>query len=196
MKEMNICIDIDGTVTEPYYWLKEANRYFGRNVQPEDIKDYDIDKVMGIMPGGYLRLYNEFGEILHRDAETRTGAGEVISRLSGLHNIHFVTAREEAMRKVSADWLIKNGMPMDTLTLLGHSHKAEKAEELECDYFIEDSLSNAVELAESGFKVLLIDCGYNKGVLMPGITRVRDWRQIEMFLKERMRERELIEIAV
>jgi uncharacterized protein len=196
MKEMNICIDIDGTVTEPYYWLKEANRYFGKNVRPEDIKVYDIDIAMGIRPGDYDRLYSVAGERLHMDSEIRGGASEVISRLWDLNRIHFVTARDEAMRDVSADWLKKYDIPMDTLTLLGHSRKSGKAGELECDYFIEDSLSNAQELAEAGFKVLLIDCTYNKGLLMPGITRVKDWRQVEMFLKERMRERELMEIAV
>lgn len=28
MNNLNICIDIDGTITEPYYWLEISNKYF------------------------------------------------------------------------------------------------------------------------------------------------------------------------
>ncbi|MBS3995387.1 MAG: hypothetical protein KGZ33_06290, partial [Alkaliphilus sp.] len=53
-----------------------------------------------------------------------------------------------------------------------------KAKELSCDIFVEDRYENAMELALSGFEVILIDCGYNRKSLMPGITRVFNWREI------------------
>lgn len=28
MNNLNICIDIDGTITEPYYWLDISNKSF------------------------------------------------------------------------------------------------------------------------------------------------------------------------
>jgi uncharacterized protein len=191
MKGLNICIDIDGTVTEPYYWLEEANRYFSRNLKPEDVKFYEIDKVYGVNKQDYECFYNEFGEDLHSGSEMLCGTNEVIGRLSNEHRIHFVTAREEVMRDVSAGWLKRHGIPFDTLSMLGTCHKVERAIELQCNLFVEDSLDNALELSDAGFNVLLVDCNYNKGLLPPRITRVKDWRQIEKLINEHPRKEEL-----
>ncbi len=35
MKNLNICIDIDGTITDPYYWLNITNKYFNKNITEE-----------------------------------------------------------------------------------------------------------------------------------------------------------------
>ena len=32
VKNLNICIDIDGTITDPYFWLNIANKYFNKNI--------------------------------------------------------------------------------------------------------------------------------------------------------------------
>ncbi len=45
MDNLNICIDIDGTITEPYYWLEISNKYFKKNIKPEDITVYNIEDV-------------------------------------------------------------------------------------------------------------------------------------------------------
>jgi len=180
---LNICIDIDGTVTGAYDWLSEANRYFSKNVGQKEVTQYEIHKVMGVTSNDYNDFYGVLGEKIHREAEMRPGAAEVIERLWGQSNIHFVTARQETMRDVSTEWLRKYRIPFDTLTLLGHSHKAESAKRLQCDVFIEDSLSNAQELAKAGFNVLLVDSNYNQAALPRGIRRVGNWRQIEQIVQ-------------
>jgi hypothetical protein len=53
-----------------------------------------------------------------------------------------------------------------------------KAREVNCDIFIEDRYENAVQLALTGFCVLLIDCEYNRQHTIPGITRVFSWQHI------------------
>ena len=37
MKKLNICIDIDGTITEPYYWLDCCNKHFKTNITEKDL---------------------------------------------------------------------------------------------------------------------------------------------------------------
>ena len=64
------------------------------------------------------------------------------------------------------------------LHMLGSHYKVEKAKELDCDIFVEDRYENAVELALSGFQVLLMDCSYNRKPLIPGITRVTSWLDV------------------
>ena len=170
-------------MTDAYYWLPEANRYFGKNVAEKDVAQYEIHKVMGVKADDYTDFYGVLGEKLHWESEIRPGAGKVIERLSSQSKIHFVTARQEAMHEVSAEWLAKYRIPYDTITLLGHSHKANSAKNLKCDWFIEDGLSNAQELSEAGVNVLLVDCNYNKGVLPSNIKRVSNWYQIEQIIQ-------------
>ncbi|HYE68306.1 MAG TPA: hypothetical protein VEA58_06805, partial [Anaerovoracaceae bacterium] len=135
MKKLNLCIDIDGTVTEPYYWLQRANRYFDRQLDPEDITAYEIHRMLNIGEDDYSEFYELYGKLLHKESKARFGASEVIQRLHQQHNIHFVTAREEKMRETSIEWLERHQMPMDSISLLGSHYKVEKARELKSDLF-------------------------------------------------------------
>ncbi len=183
MSNMQICVDIDGTVTDPYYWLSDANRYFKQQLTYKDVIHYDFGKVLNVDRCDYNEFYYKFGETIHFKSEVSAGAKEVLDRLSYGHKIHFVTARERAMEQVSLDWLKKQKLPWASISLLGHSHKVETAINLNCDFFIEDSLNNALELSVSGFQVLLLDCNYNKAVLPKNIKRVSNWYQIENILR-------------
>jgi uncharacterized HAD superfamily protein len=178
MRKLNLCIDIDGTVTEPYYWLEAANRYFGKQIRPEEITVYDIHKALNIEEADYQKFYDLHGQRFHWEAKARLGAGKVIQRLHRYHNIHFVTARDEKYTGTSIAWLAKHQIPLDTIWHLGTPDKANKARELKSDLFIEDSHSNAIQLAKAGFDVLLIDCGYNQRPLPEHVTRVEDWAEI------------------
>jgi len=191
MQKLNICIDIDGTVTEPYYWLERANLYFGTQIKPEDVTSYEINKILGVEEDDYSEFYDLYGKLLHKESEARFGASEIIKRLYQNHNIHFVTAREEKMTETSKEWLARHEMPLDTLTHLGHPNKVEKAAELSSDLFIEDSYSNAIQLAQAGFDVLLIDCSYNKGPLPLNVLRVKNWFQINKIAEIRSERKNL-----
>jgi len=178
LKKLNLCIDIDGTVTEPYYWLERANRYFDRQLRPEDITSYEIHKMLDIEEDDYSEFYDLYGKLLHKESKARFGAVETIKSLYHQHNIHFVTAREEKMRDTSIEWLARHQIPMDSISLLGSHYKVEKARELKSDLFVEDCYGNALQLAQAGFDVLLIDCTYNRGPLPQNVIRVKNWFEI------------------
>lgn len=101
MSMLNLCIDIDGTVTKHYYWLQRANTHFNTKIETKDVTVYEIHEVLGIEEAAYDKFYNAYGELLHKEAEIRFGAKEIISLLYDFHQIHFVTAREEKMRQRS-----------------------------------------------------------------------------------------------
>lgn len=178
MKGLNLCIDIDGTVTTPYYWLKDANNYFNTNLKPEDVIEYEIHSALNIERDEYLKFYDIYGEELHAKAKLRNRARRILCKLTEYHNIHYVTAREKRMTEVTLWWLEKKKLPIDGVHILGTHHKVSKANELNCDIFIEDRYENALELSKAGFKVLLIDCHYNRSPLSKEITRVKDWDEI------------------
>lgn len=195
MKRLNLCIDIDGTVTEPYYWIEKANEYFGTSIKASDVICYDIHKILGVEDKDYIEFYKKFGKTIHRESDMRHGASEVINRLYNNHFIHFVTARDVGMRQTSIEWLDKFNIPIDSISLLGSHDKVNKAKELKSDIFIEDRYENAVQLSEAGFDVILIDCNYNKGILHDKVHRVKNWYQIEKIISDRSREAQKKKIA-
>jgi hypothetical protein len=178
MKNLNLCVDIDGTVTEPYYWLDKANEYFSTNLKPKDVTEYEIHKMLGVSREAFIHFYEIFGQQIHLDSKVRFGAKEMVNRLYRTHNVHFVTAREEKMEDVTIKWLNRNGFRADSLSLLGTGNKVPKARELSSDFFIEDCHENAVVLAEAGFNVLLIDCTYNQKPVPKQVIRIKNWWQI------------------
>ncbi|MHC6178483.1 hypothetical protein ACYUJ6_01220 [Clostridium sp. JNZ X4-2] len=179
MKTLNICIDIDGTITDPYFWLNSANTYFNKNLTVDEITQYDISKAMGIPKSEYIDFYNKNKFRLHgKEEHIRKDAKRVIQELIEEHNIYFVTARDKDLEILTHHYLKKNCIPYDNVFVLGTTYKVDMAKKLSCDIFIEDSYENSLQLSQSGFKVLLMNTNYNQMELDENITRVFNWEQI------------------
>ena len=178
MKNLNICIDIDGTITDAYYWLNITNKYFNKNITEKQITKYYIHEVMGIKQSEYEEFYDKNKIQIHSEQKLREDVQIVIKRLSLMHNIFFVTAREKSLTMLTHSYLRKNEIPYDDLFVLGSHYKVDKARELECNVFIEDNYDNAVQLSNAGFKVLLLDANYNRKPLNENIVRVYSWKEI------------------
>ncbi|RDY25437.1 hydrolase [Romboutsia weinsteinii] len=184
MNKLNICIDIDGTVTSPYHFIPYLNEMYNKNITEEDcttynwesLYDIDMDRLLERFHGDYMHSYGE--------AEVVEGAKDVIGELYKDHNVFFVTARSEILTDVTTNWLKNNGFEEIDVYLLGSHYKIDKARELECNIFIEDSPSNAMELAGEGMLVLLIDTNYNKDINHENIIRVENWTQIKDIIEK------------
>ena len=184
MKKLNIGIDIDGTVTEPYYWLKQANSYFDTHVDPREITRYDMHEALNVPSEEFEKFYEIFGESIHQNAMVIKNAPIVIRNLYEDHAIHFITARDPKMKAVTKYWLSKFNFPMDSLTLLGSHNKVNKAHELNCDIFIEDRYENALQLSREGILVILVNCSYNQGILPKNVIRVNSWNEIGNIIED------------
>jgi len=182
--KLNICVDIDGTITEPYYWLELANAYFRKNIKPSEVTKYEIHEVLNVPREDYLKFYGLYGNQMHIESEVREDVKQILSKLNRLHNVFYVTAREAKLEKTTTEWFTRHDLPQAQLYLLGTHYKVDKAKELNCNIFIEDRYENAIQLALAGFKVLLIDCNYNRKPLIPGITRVFNWKNIYKVIEE------------
>lgn len=183
--KLNICIDIDGTVTEPYYWLNIFNKHFKKNIKPSEVTKYNIDEVMGITEEQYNEFYEKHKVRIHTvEEKVRKDAKDVLNILKEYNNIYFVTARDKSLEMLTRCYLENNGINYDELYVLGSHYKVKKAIELKCDIFIEDNPNNALELSEAGFKVILIDTNYNKNIHGYNIIRVYNWREVYNIVKE------------
>ena len=97
MKKLNICIDIDGTITEAYYWLNITNKYFNKNITEDMVTEYYIPKVVGIEDEAYFEFYEKNKIKIHTEQKLRNDVKRVLEKLSMLHNIYFITAREKTL---------------------------------------------------------------------------------------------------
>ena len=183
MKRLTIGIDIDGTITDPFYWLDLANQYFGTEVRPEEITIYEIGEVLGLKEEEYMKFYEDCKEEIHMKAGVREGAREKLHKIFQEHNAYYITARDQSLYNLTNEWFEKHELPGKNLYTLGSHFKVEKAKELGCDVFIEDRYENAVELAAEGIKVLLMDCSYNREPLIPNMIRVKDWEEVALVIE-------------
>ena len=184
MNMLNLCIDIDGTITDPYYWLGITNQYFNKKVIEQQVTRYDIHEVMGIEREVYEKFYNENKFKIHSVQEIREDAKSILKRIHVNHNVYFVTARGQDLEMLTHVYLRKHEIPYDGLYLLGSHYKVNKAKELNCSLFIEDNYDNAMQLANEGFKVLLLDTYYNRKPLNENIIRVDNWNEIYTIINE------------
>lgn len=178
MNNLNICVDIDGTITDPYYWVSFANDYFGLNICNEDVTCYDIAKVLNVTREEYLNFYEKKKYEIHIKQKLRSDVKDVIETLYMYNNIYYVTARDKSLEMLTKIYLKSHYMPSDEVIVLGNANKVPTAKKLNCDIFIEDSYANSLDLSENGFKVLLLDTNYNRLPLNENITRVKDWHEI------------------
>lgn len=105
MSALNICIDIDGTISDPYYWLGPANKYFNKNITEEQITEYNIHQFMGIDEHEYEVFYEENKFKLHSEEKIRDDAKPVLDLMSIIHNIYFVTARGKELEFLTMNFL-------------------------------------------------------------------------------------------
>ena len=192
MKKLNICIDIDGTITDPYYWLSYANTYFNSNISESQVTSYDIAKVLNINRSEYLEFYEKFKTKIHSNQELRNDVKVILDKLYESNNIYFVTARDKSLELLTLLYLKNHELQFNEVFVLGTSDKVPTAMDLNCDIFIEDSYDNAVQLSNSGFKVILIDTNYNRLPLNDNIIRVYNWNEIFEIINEILKVKKAI----
>ena len=184
MTKLNICIDIDGTITNPYHFISYLNELYNKNITEEECSTNNWEHLYGIKMDILLSEFHEKYMHSYKEAKIVENAKDIIMNLNQNHNLYFVTARHDKLEDITKNWLSENGFADIDVYLLGSDYKVEKAKELECNIFIEDNPSNAMQLASEGMKVLLIDTNYNKYVEHENIIRVNNWIDINSFIKE------------
>ena len=183
MKKLNICIDIDGTITDPYHFIPYMNEIYNEDIRAENCYTHRLEDLYNKPLEDILKKFHNEYIHCYKEADIVEGSHEVITELYNEHNLYFVTARSNILEKDTLEWLMEKEFPKIDVHLLGSYYKVDKAKELNCNIFIEDNPDNAIELAQAGIKVLLIETNYNQGISHDNIVRVTDWYEIKNIIK-------------
>lgn len=186
LKDFNsVGIDIDGVLADfVSCYLGELNERFGYEYEPGSVVNWDFVKALGIPGEVNESIWNSPG-LLARMAEApvyETGRELVeLLALTG-KRIHYVTARgqtgidspsKRVLERLTEDWLMTNDMPLGSVSYW--RDKREVAQHWAIKAFVEDSPRNAMQLAEFGVPVLLVDWPYNREIDHEMIRRVEGW---------------------
>jgi len=144
MKKINLCIDIDSTVTKPDYWVDYFNKHFNTNYKYSDDTVEEYLKNNNVNYKIFDEFYHKYAEEMHKTAEIRPDAFENIKKLEEFCTISYVTARESHIEPITIEWLKKHKVYNDTYHL-GSFDKTGKARDLDCDIFIEDNIETSDE---------------------------------------------------
>ncbi len=170
--------------------LYHANKKYDKNVEKKDIKTFlFLEENFGIPTVDAISMLdNFFFHDDHLNVLPVEGAQEVVKKLSEYNELFIITAKPDALEEVTKKWLEKyfTGL-FENVHFANHflsvdkrRKKSEICLELQLDYFIDDSIDYATDVASVGIPVLLLDTPWNQTDKLPeNITRVYSWTDIE-----------------
>ena len=163
----NICIDIDGTMSDPYFFIPYLNKLTGKILTKDDYTSIDWNDTYG---PEFKDIYENFDDkytYIYNEVELQEGVKEVIDMLvENGDNVYFVTARSHTIDKITKEWTKSKGLDSSKVhSLSWNEGKVETAKKLNCDVFIEDDPNNIENLLKAGFDVIAMESNYNKKLL-------------------------------
>lgn len=189
-KRLKIGIDLDDVVFEFVKPLLEFfNKSYSKDVKFENVHSYRFSDVFGIES---KELKNFIGSMItdnfQMNMELCEFAKEVVLELSKDNDIYFITSRghregtKECLDKHFPKFeLIFSSNPY--IKTEGHP-KSRICLDNKIDFMIEDTRRHALDCAEAGIKVFLIDKPWNQNFEHENVIRVKDWKEIKEKINE------------
>lgn len=189
---MKIGIDIDDSLTQTSIRIIEwHNAAYGTTLTYEDVTTQQFSELFKITKEETTRRVNEWfatGAIL--TLEPMLGVPETLPQIASMYDVYFVTARLPNRATATKAWLSKylTGVEekihyaFNPYRGSGGKTKLEICKELGIELLIEDSEAFAVECAEAGITVLLLNHPWNRHIDHPNVYRVNDWFEIQTWL--------------
>lgn len=182
---MNIYVDIDNIVADfEGAFRRFVNRKKGRCLKQSDINEFDFFKCFGISKEEEAAIHREF--ILrngYRKLKSVKGSIKGIRKLESIGDVFLITARPEALRNITLEWLEHKGIRIREDHIIFSKNKADDRHDI--DVIIEDKWEDSIDLAGKGCEVILLDYPWNRKrradgniLLQSNIRRVYSWKDI------------------
>ena len=191
--KLKIGIDIDNVIADTHHqYLNQFNLTFGTDVLYEDCSFFYFEDLSTEIKAAQITLFIEKllvnDEFQSRIPPYSEAVKTVKKWIKKGFFLHYISARPKEAVKITKTWLIKHGFWVEgraTLDLVDFRHgkdtefKKDIASKLGIDLMIEDSreIANAFSAP-----VLLLSRPWNRGELKGHVTRVKDWREIELIV--------------
>jgi len=183
--KLRIGLDIDGVVADSFpVFTEELNRQYGKNIM--EIDNYDMSKIYDVDWNELDTFFDKNMEVLFSTPEPVKGSVEsIVSLTEAGHEIIYVTARKPGAEElITKKWLEEKQIPPGEKIFTGGLSKTIAVKEHGIDVFVDDFISNSVEIVSMGIPVLLMDAPYNRGNLPEGVIRCYDWNDVVCHIEQ------------
>jgi len=182
---MNIYVDIDNIVADfERAFRRYINKKKGRCLKQSDISEFDFFKCFGISKEEEAAIHQEF---IRRDGYRKLkaikGSIKGIRKLKSIGDVFLITARPEALRKITLEWLDHKGIRIGEDHVIFSKNKADDRHDI--DVIIEDKWEDSIDLAGKGYEVILLDYPWNRKraangniLLQSNIRRAYSWKEL------------------
>ena len=186
---MKIGIDLDDVLGESMEALIAFNNAnYGTNLKIENVKEYDLLKILGVNIEEAIGKLNKFHETSYgKNIKPLKDSLTVLTKLKENNKLYIITSRSEDTREITEKW-VDNNFPNIFYKIYFTAEFAEKntkitkgmvCNKLGIDLLIEDNLGYAIESIAPNRKIFLFDRPWNQTDKLPaGITRVHSWKEI------------------
>jgi len=170
---MKIGCDLDGTVFQTYERMIE--KY---NLTHTDTISSSIIMDFSQLPSHQLLWVQKYFTKIksYFNIPPYPDAIPVLKKLSGSHNMIFITSRDETTRKISRYQLSKYGLT-NPLYIVKREEKPYLGEALNIEVMIEDELGFAKSFYERGIKIILLDRPWNQDKTLEN-SYSSDWKRV------------------
>ncbi|MCF7834583.1 HAD hydrolase-like protein [Candidatus Gracilibacteria bacterium] len=194
--EKIIGIDLDEVLSETVETMLKShnNMINGMSIYKEDISDYYIFNIKKykISQEDAVKYFRSFYDQTQSndDIPAIKGSADGLKRLKkNGWKIVIVTARREDIKDITISWLDHHFPGLwDDILFASHFtdkqiNKSELCKQNGINIMIEDNLDYAIEMANEGIKMYLLDKPWNKKFdpeLNKGITKFYNWNELNI----------------
>ena len=184
---MKVAVDIDGTISQTFEKYGELLREAGYDTSGIASKPthWETDFLYPKVPTDtVMQFYKDNWRGMRSSYDVYPGAPVVLHVLA--YELVGVTNREVFEQgadgcSVTKQWLREQAIPLQEV--VHTSDKPATIAEDGFDVLIEDSVKNAVPVAEQGTPVLLFDQPYNWHLSHKNVIRFSHWAEVPLLLK-------------
>lgn len=186
-KTKKIGIDIDEVVVEFIkHFLDYSNQKNRTSFKVEDIHSYHLwETPIHNSKEESISEVMEFQSSFHFEKiNLIKGAKEIIFEMARTSHIYFVTSRPTEIKEKTEKFLKQNFQEIEfeiihSGEIYGGKSKSEICNEIGLNFIVEDNPYYALDCAEKGVKVFLLDKPWNRNYSYhDNITKIKNWSEI------------------
>jgi uncharacterized HAD superfamily protein len=183
MSELKIAVDLDGVLAEAMIvWCDLYNKRYGGALTLEDIRGWDVWKVVNIPRDRFFRLLDDAWLDWEKMPPTEQDIGEQVGLLREFGTVDIVTGRSIRTVSQAKEWLKAHEVPYDRFVRT-ESNLAKI--NLNYDVFVDDS-PELMELIASRSTALdiLYTRPWNRDTQIPTVVRrVTRWAEVPPIIR-------------
>ena len=178
MSELKIAVDLDGVLAEAMIvWCDLYNKRYGGALTLEDIRGWDVWKVVNIPRDRFFRLLDDAWLDWEKMPPTEQDIGEQVGLLREFGTVDIVTGRSIRTVSQAKEWLKAHEVPYDRFVRT-ESNLAKI--NLNYDVFVDDSPELMELIASRSTAIgILYTRPWNRDAQMPTVVRrVTRWVEV------------------